>query len=308
MSINFAQWKKRIGKKGRSGVPSVLYIYGSETVLKEEVLADVWELVNPHPWDSIRTWAYEYDENDLWTLIFQFSLDSTGTRLVQVRDAEVLANWRQLDHWVESRRGSTASLVFVSSEDKPVDWPVSRGQLVDCRMPAEEDLIAWVQSKLITLDRETARYLLRRTGSNLYQVSNVCAKLQVFSGRPGPGVIDELVDQGPAEAFADALLSLDKRSACLAAASVPPSDLGRVVGLLDSRLALLSRLRAHGMTPREMQAIPDVPVFLAKRYAILAKYYDPDKVLRRRKVLAVADGALSRGADSGVLESITALW
>ena len=68
MAISFTQWKKKIEKHGRKGILRVIYVYGPEVVLREEVIDDVWGLVNPEPWNQIRVSLSESTESNIWSI------------------------------------------------------------------------------------------------------------------------------------------------------------------------------------------------------------------------------------------------
>ena len=309
MSTTFSRWKNRVVRDGKKSIQPVTYVCGSEQVLIEDVVRTMWEVISPPPFDSVRISVDSATlETDVWAAINQFSLDGEGLRLVQIREAQRLVNWSFLDRWIEYRSlYKNSYILFVGCEEAP-DKSYNRGQVVVCNTPNDEDLVSWVKSNAVHLDNETAQHLISRTGCDLQKIANACDKIALFSGKPSPAVIDALVDVAPLDTFAEALLTLDRRSAALAVPSVPAQDLRGVVGLLDSRLDLLTRLRASRWTQRELASIPGVPVWLAKRYASVSRDYDPSRVLRRRRVLAVVDDALSRGETSGVLEALVALW
>ncbi len=314
MSISFMQWKKKIEKHGRKGILRVIYVYGSETVLREEVIDDVWELVSPDPWNQIRVSLSESTESTIWSIANLYSISNEGSRLVQIRDAEQFRNWESLDLWFQNKKWSNTVLLFVSSDDHISqscnEYLTSHREqtvIINCTMSNPVDLNSWIQAKVPGLDTGTARYLVDRTGGNLTAIQNVCNKLSLFPGNPGPGVIDELCDQGPADTFVESLLSLDRRSAALSAPQVPAQEFRKVVGLLESRLDLLARLRA-GMEFREMRAVPGVPLERMRQYEKLSRSYDRASIIKRRTVLAVADDAISKNITLGVMEALCSLW
>lgn len=256
-------------------------------------------------------------DRDVWAAAGQYPIDPTRNRLVVVRDAERIRHWEPLIEWLAAaRRIPTVHLVFVSNlpdfgTDRKtpahVDAIKARGHIVRCAMPNETDALAWVQRRA-NLDDETARHLITRTGGNLALAASVCAKVSLFDGQAGPRTINQLCAEVPADSFVESLLLLNKRAALYAVESLRPNDYGKIIGLLDSRLDLLSVLHRAvraGYSSREVQGYP---LFLIKQFMPVAKHYDPQRCLYSRRVLAVVDDAHRDGARDGLMSSLVALW
>lgn len=308
MATTFARWSARVTKLGLKAIPHVIYVCGSERVLIDEVVSDIWSLIDPPDYSCSRLTAGEISDRAVWEIGHQISL-APSNRLIQVREAQRIQDWKPLRIWMDSqaRWYPNEYLLFVSSEEKPPEEEDLRSAIVDCKRPNDETLVRWIQDKCPGLGADVATHLLTRTGYDLIRVANVCAKLVLFPGPFGNGVVDDLCELEPLDGFVESLLMLDRRSAALAAATVPAYSLGRVVGLLDSRLDAMGALKAT-MGARELAAFPGLPASLAKKYVTVVKDYDSNRILRRRKVLSVIDEAINNGARVGVLESLCALW
>jgi len=125
-------------------------------------------------------------------------------------------------------------------------------------------------------------------------------------------VADALCAEQSANDFSDDLLALNKRAALLSAASIERGEIGRLIGLLDSRLALMAKINAafhqRMFDAREIAASQDEKVFLILKYREAARAYDRGRVRTCRNALAVCDDAYRSGASRGVLETLCALW
>lgn len=309
MATTFARWTARMTKLGLKAIPHVAYVCGSERALIDEVVADVRRLVDPPDYAYSRLTAGEISDRAIWEVVNRFSL-ATTTRLIQISDAQCIKDWEPyLANWLTNQVQWYPNdyLLFISSAEKPPEEENLRSAIIECKRPSDEMLIHWIQGKCPGLGVDAAGHLLTRTGYDLIRVANVCAKLVLFPGPFGNGVVDDLCEEEPLDVFVESLLMLDRRSATLAAATVPAYSLGRVVGLLDSRLDAMGSLKAT-MGARELAAFPGLPVSLAKNYVTVVKDYDSNRILRRRKVLNVIDEAINNGARVGVLESLCALW
>ncbi len=311
ITTTFANWRIKVDRDGIKAIPRVTYVCGPEPVLVEEVVDDIWHVVNPEPWNRIRLTAGEANETEIWSLINQHSIDAGSHGIVQVRDAQLLEQWEKLELWLSASPKQNTRLIFVSSEDRPPDKTLNRGNVIHCKFTNDASAVSWVRGKAPVLDDDTANYLLNRAGGNLTTISSTCQKLLAIpmpNGMlPGRGVIDVLCVETPRDSFVESLIVLDHRAALLAAEQVGPQSLYGIIATLDSKLSLLSQLKSN-LTPREQSMVPGVSPFLVNRYISVVREYSEANILRRRKVLAVIDEALHRGARIGLLESLVALW
>lgn len=322
----YTQWRTAFD---RQGVKRVTWVCGTQRVLVEEVVEATRWAVAPSDLDYVTFTAGQDRDRDIWASANQYPLSPTASRLVVVRDAEKVRSWAPLGAWLaNSRHLPTVHLVFVSNDEKlrygekgegdvnrpllpPAAWLKTRGYLVECGMPNEADAIRWAQRQADVLPGDVAAHLLTRVGGDLRAALTVCRQLRVFDGVPSTRVVDVLCGSRPQDAFAESLLWLRKPSALQAAETVPDKEMGGLVGLLDSRLDVMTALHRavkSRASARDLAQVPGVPAFLARQYAGVAGEYDPARVAHRRKVLVLVDEALGLGARQEALEGLVALW
>lgn len=313
----YAQWRTAAD---RGDVRRTTYVCGDQRILVEEVVDTIRYLLKLSDLDHLTHHAGgRSSDREFWAAAQQHPLNPGANRLVVVRNAEQVTNWTPLGNWLASGRVlANNHLLFVSndpdlSKDRKqtpahiAELKAPKSHTIRCSMPNPEDARAWVRRRA-TLDPETAEYLLTRVGGDLTQAAAVCAKLSLFDGMAGRSTIDHLCTQAAADTFGECLLHLDKVSALIAAEQSGDKDAGRVIGLLDSRLDVLDQLHRAVRAGYKTREVQGLPYFLVKQYWPVAKWYDPDAVDRRRKLLTLADQALRGGARVGVLETIVALW
>lgn len=310
----FTQWRTAAD---RGIVKRITWVCGSEVVLREEVIDFIRSKVKPEPGDYIALDASDTPERDVWAACNQYPADPSAPRLVLVRDAERLKNEDPFLSWIgEMRLMPTVYLVFVADEpdldtNKPHLAAIrDSGTIVRCATPNEDDLVKWVQRRArgrITVN--DAHHLLTRVGGDLGKAANVLAKAAVFEGTVTESAIDLLVSESPGAEFADLLVQLRKQQALLAAEAVARDDYPRMIGLLDVRLDLLSRLNRqirNRATMRDMAR--ETPAFVVHQLLPAAREYDDSRVRRCRQVLAVVDDGVRSGARDGALEALVACW
>lgn len=266
-------------------------------------------------------------DRDIWAAANQYPLDPHANRLVLVRDAERVKRWKPLEDWLASSRlMPTVHLLFVSSDHefpyvvkdgkstgelKPhADLIKTRGRVIRCSTPAEEDQIAWLR-RYSPMPDTVARYLLTRVAGDLGRARSVCLKARLFSGEPSEEVISVLCSESPGDNFVEELLAQRKPRALLALEGLPERDYSKTIGFLDSRLEVMGKLNdalRQRKTLKDVVVAGTVPQFLARALMPYAKYYDRDKRSHCRRVLAAADEGLRAGARVGVMESIVSLW
>lgn len=317
----YTQWRAAVD---RGDVRRVTWVCGSQRILVEEVIDTICAQLRTTELDQVRLTAGDIPDDRIWSTINQHPL--TGRRLILIRDVEKIGYWQPLIDWLADAQcipGVHLLLVsndaeFTTTGPDGTRTPAPHiaaimarrrlGQVVRCATPNPTDAVAWVRRRGALADDQTAAHLLTRVGGDFRAAAWLADKLALFGGRAGPGVIDELCEQTPASTFAESLIMLRKRDAVVAAPTVGLGEYGRVVGLLDARLDVLSAICGHiraGSTPREMNPLPH---FLVRAYLPIAKHYDQRRCDHIRRVLAVLDNALRRGARDGLLEALVALW
>lgn len=312
---SFAQWRTAIDA---GDVRRVTCAGGDQHVLIEEVVDTTRRVLNPSDLDYMSLSHGPGFDQQVWAAANQYPLTPGANRLLVVRDADKLTRWEQLEAWLKrTRQLPGVHLLFVFSNPEQFSKQntpgylacvrAPRGFIVRCSTLNEPDAIAWVRRRS-RLDEATARYLLTRTGGNLSAAAAVCAKLALFEQGAGSATIDAIVAESPPADFTDHLIALEKRQALLSLSSLDHSTRIKMIALLDSRLDLLEklyRLQLSGQTWREASGVNP---FLMRQYQPYVRHYDADSCMKRRRVLAVLDDVLRKGADVAVMEALVALW
>jgi hypothetical protein len=316
---SYAQWRTTVDG---TGPRRITWVCGDQPVLIEEIVDHTRTLVAAGELDTVSLTGGTVPDVDVWAATHQYPLDPTAARFVLVRDAAKIKLWDPLRTWLaENRRLPGTHLLFVAgTTDLPAGTgPVATaleaikakrtlGLIVKATQPSPDDLHAWLKRRAPALSDYVAAHLLARIGGNLMAAAHVAAKLALFDVTVSTATIDALVEELPADSFADCLLAGDKRQALRQAESMGDDDVLRALGLLDLRLDLLVAVHRglrHGRRPHE---ITGVNPYLARRYGDLAKHYEPRRAANLRTVLAVVDTALRSGARIGLLETLVALW
>ena len=296
---------------------------GPERVLSDSVLGAIREFIRP-----AETCIYQAgtdSEDSIWASVLMAGW-KPWTRLVVVRHAQKLCHWRHLRAWMDDR--VPVWLVLQSDEDNfprddegdlaaPACWlrDSSLGHIVRCSTLDEDAAVAWACGRLTGLTGAQARNLLSRASGNLAEVSSVLLKARALDGRLPDAALALLCTELPGE-FADLVIQGERAEAMLAAEGMGGQDLIRSIGLLASRLQVLTALhRAHRerLSLREVVTRLGVPAFLAQKYAEIARSYDEERVSRAWLALTAAEDAYRSGAESGgvpegIAESLVLSW
>ncbi len=312
MSLTFRQWQ---GHAQKADIKRVIWCYGDQPVLIEDVVDTVRRLIAPSDLDYVTLEAGAVSDADVWAAASQYPLVPGTSRLVIVRQAQRITNLFGLLTILKERRlNPRAYLLFVSDKSEPPKEIVPpRGHVIRCKQMSLVDL-AWWAKTLAPLSDATAEYLAARSAGNMQQLKSVSYKLALFDGTPSNKIIDELCSESPAEDFIDLLMQFQRREALAVAELVSSDEYRGILRLLDFRLTVMQRLNWAVRTElnrREISALPDVPYFLADRFMSVAKYYETARCEQRRNVLVMLDDALNAGSWSerdGVLETLVALW
>jgi DNA polymerase III delta subunit len=310
------QWRTAIDA---GDLRRITWVCGDQHVLIDEVITTTKDKLNPSDLDYVSFTYRPGLDRTIWAEAHQHPLNPGANRLIVIRNADTITNWAPLTGWLANTRNQPGVyLLFVSNEP---DLPyltkktlkphaalmrAPRGFLVRATLPTEPEAITWLQRRA-RLDTDTARYLLDRTGGDLTAAAHVCAKLNLFPAPAGKASIAALTPETPATGLCDSLIALDKRSAFLAAADVSTTERFKLIALLDSRLDLLHTLHRMQLAGRNWRDY-SLNQFLTRQYLPYARHYDPASCVRRRRVLAFTEDAVRRGANTGVLEALIALW
>lgn len=325
----FSAWRDSFEKDHK--VRRITWLSGPETVLKEEILEEVREALDPPTWNSFMFVVGDGSDRDFWAKLDEHPIDKKN-RLVVVRGAQRLKNPDRITAWLKASAQNPLTYVVFISDDKDLPrlppseenrfgkgeiMPFlsfgSKGHIVECKpftATTAGKARAWVRSKADMSD-QVAGFLLDHANGDLRLVRDLCVKLSVFPGTITNGVVAQLLTEVPGDDFADALIMLDKKTALAALEKMQPSEFGQAIGFLDARLELAGMI--HDMqrdqaTQGEIARAAGNKNFLVKNLLPVTKHYDAKRRLRIRQTLAIADEYLRIGAREGILESVVALW
>lgn len=328
---SFSQWRTSFAKD--TAARQLTWVCGSEPVLVEEVVDSIRIRVNAAPWNYVPLSAGMDSERAIWAEIDQHPIDS-GNRLVVIRDAENLKDFAHLIDFIKHRTSNPKThLVFVSNDERvprvttvegkyqkvteaPTDYIAAfsgKGYVVECKAYTAQTAhyaVDWVQAQ-VRMRSGIAGHLLERANGDLRLVRDVCRKLAVFPDEITLTTINSMLAERPRDSFADALLSLDKKTALLALRDLPSREYGRVLGFLDARLDLAGMvydMQIEQKTFAEISRAAGSQSFLIKDIVPVAKHYDPKRRHQIRTTMAMADEAIRSGATEGVLEALIAFW
>jgi DNA polymerase III delta subunit len=318
--MNFNQWRNYAEKKD---VSKVTYVCGEQNSLVELVIDDIKSILQVPATDYASVDASCSD--NVWEIASQYPLDPNTNRLTIVRNADKLNSWNELSEWLaHSRNNPKNFLLFVSNlSDAPsvfskgkrvgyfehIELIRSKGKLVKCSTPNEEDLISWIQS--YGLSRDSSQFLAARTSSNISQILMVLKKVRIWNGSPNKNALALLCDDLALDSFADYLILQDKQAAFKSLKTMDSQDVQRTIARLDSRLDMmldLQRCLVRRMYDGDIAQATGIKIFLIKKFKHVAKDYTFAKVKQRRQLLAIIDAHLRNGAKVGILESLITLW
>jgi hypothetical protein len=309
----FWQWSKN------KTLRRVTWVCGPEGVLVREVVAAHRD--GAPPGQCFALFAGEVPERDVWDALF--ASPPPGGRRVTVYGAERLRDAGVAALLAADPGLEAAYVVFVSAD---TDFPredgalvphlaalqaVRAAQLIRCCEPSKtEDKTALVASWWPGATPNLAYDVLARCGS-LERACQACEQARLAGLEPSPATVAAVCPASPGGDFADLLMAGNKRGACAVIGQLSVPDLGAVIGLLASRLAV-AELIGHGvrqgLSPREAASREHVDRFVASRVIPHAGAYAADRIRRCRRTLAVAESAWRSGTRAGVAEALVALW
>jgi hypothetical protein len=314
----YAQWVRK------KPVAQVAWVTGPEAVLRYDVAAEYARAV-----PLALQYSVHAGDAHLWD--FLLAVPSCA-RLILVWDAE------KLDlHHVPLLLGDSfegAFTVFIASADdfprvtadrRMDDRPKSElhpalaalrdsrhGLLVRCVAPKDPE----GQAQLVTTwwpgaGRNFGAALLERCAGDLGAARQAALKACFAGLPPTPQSLDITCPPAARTDFADQLVAGNVKAAMAAAARMPPDETGSVLGLLSSRLSVLSVLgdaARKGVNAQEVAVRLKIDQYVVKLLRPHAASYTPSKAARCREVLALAESSWKAGARDGVLEAVAVLW
>jgi hypothetical protein len=289
---------------------------GPERRLVEEVVDRYHTLVGAEEADVHRIDLADRDVADVWTAM---NLYPVGERaFVLVRSAERIRDWEPFLEWDFSPLRSV-HVCFVSNDDN-VDTQAEHmvalrkhGHYIRCGpFTKHEDLVEVLQRHR-AMEPEAADLLLWRTAGKVSAALDFLDKCAAFSPKDAVpyGVVERLVARSPGEDFVGALTEMRVKDAAEAAGSVPPTQYGSIVGMLDYRLDALARL--HGALRRstdmqDLARLTHLDMFVVRDLYRFVRMYDHSRLRVAVEALALVDSRISEGEDDLILETLTALW
>lgn len=314
---SWAQWNASKDELRRAWL-----VFGRDHVVAEQVVAYVRQQVGGSLTVIL---ADEVDEVDVWAEVNSFVPPGADRRLVVVRGAETISDWRPFEAWLAARnqRGTHALFVadteFVDTKQvgfrRMVHTPAVR--LVRCSLSSEErkeggcEGADWVAT-LAPMDYPHARRLWEVVGRDASRAWQVVEKARLLGSQVDDVVIRLLVEPEGPDDFCLELVGLRKDRALEALSALSEGEYGLAIGRLEYRLTQLRRLnRAMRSTAKISDAIklvgmnnvPDVGAL-----ASVSPHYDHVRAARCTYALAVADRALQTGETEGVMEALVCLW
>lgn len=337
----FTQWWNK------DQVRRFIWICGREPVLIEQVVDRCRRFVNASVRDRVTFDAESDSHEEIWAQINQFSLDYAGRRLVIVRNAEKIQNWKSLNGLMESIRESIgAHVVFISNDEhqykthngqivlteektKQLKEPLdifyikkSHFDLIVCNSLSVEpkknnrnhqidvsDFVRWVQNQIVASEND-AEYLITRAGGDLVKIRTTIIKAKIVGKGLSRNLIDALCEESHSEEFTYHLIAQEKRQALLALGSVDAGAYGRILGQLDHTLDILSKLHVANAQMRSVRDVvwrDNIPGFVVKKYWEYARHYDMTKVRHCRKILSASDEVYRAGVKD-FMSVMVSLW
>lgn len=315
----FLEWH---GRHIKGELKRAYWVCGPVRRLVEEVVDSIRTKVEAGELDAPRFTMSEAHDRDVWAEMNMFPAGSSR-RFILVREAERIRRWGPFLDWFASRELPRTHIVFVSSEhdtDRTTDWMqtiVKKGRYVRCgpfplirdRIPAAVKVL---QLHHPGLRAPEAHYLFSRVRGDMEAALGALEKASYFRGEISRAVIDALAELKPSDQYVDALIAGRKKEAFDAAQALPPDDVSKTVGLLDSRLDALTRVggimrRDPKATVQKLCSSTGLPAITVVEVRLHASSYDRKRVRRCSEALAFVDSTPASGQD-GLMEVLTALW
>jgi hypothetical protein len=311
----YLQWNARRALK------PVAWVCGPEPDLAREVVAAYRGIGAA---DRGALFAADLGELKVWDDVLSAPPD--GGRLLVVYGAEQLTDLAKLADLTGAGM-DTAYTVFVDGRgDFPRAGERSRklapefeglqkargAQLIRCCAPSrEDDQVRLVASWWPGAGLSFGQQVLARCGGSLHYAYMACEKARRAQLEPTARNAGAVCLPPPGASVADALVAGDCKTAMAGAAALQRSDVGATLGLLASRLAMLTAIataRTQGMSTQEMPSKLHIDRFLLHLMLPHASAYAPARAARCRELLAVAESAYRSGPADGLLEAVAALW
>ena len=324
----FSQWWKSFSTN--KVVKQITWVCGDEPVLVDEVVNLITSSVHTDDLNYSVIDASELSPRAVWNELLQLPFGTQGARTSVVLHADGLLDTPQFESYVRSRGKFPRNYVIFVADSaalpreevargrgelvKPLLFLKTRGTLIECRAftaSSAKWAVEWVKSKG-NIRGQVAVHLLNRATGDLRLVRDTLAKLELFPGEITIGVVNEILEDRPDDAFLDALFGLDKKTALAALKELPRDQHTRALGLVDARLelaGLVHDMLVERKSPGEIARAAGNKSFLVPDILPFAKYYDKKRRLRIRSVLAVLDEyTVDYSLPDGAMHALVASW
>lgn len=311
-------------------------IYGPDRILVEESINAIRSKLNPGDLDYSMLFKPETKDRDIWALANQYPIDPVNHRLVIVRNADLIKDWKPLEEWLASRFIPQNHVLFVFNahaldeeiqgnakrEIPPAPWYeriVKTGRTVHCHIsevrgerggPSPKEL--WLADRA-GLESGASRRILERLRGDLTLAVDVANKMALL-GTNSEQVAMLLTEPAPATQFVDDLAAMKKKDALAAIELVPDDEYPLVFSWLERRLDHMQTFYVEGLrripekqTAERLGQTPGEKHIL-RELSVHARYYDPKTTFKRLVAITQADRWWRAGAEVGVLESLVAGW
>lgn len=286
------------------------YLYGGNQALIEYGLDLIRERIHPSDLDSVAITASETDAP--WDALTDWPMDTAANRLVVIRGTEDIDDWKPFERWGSKIRSSPTHVVLVSSKEdfdkaEPGGKRIAASARVIKCVNVGDDEAALIVQRIYHMPQFVARNIVRKARS-VKVAMDTARKLKLLGIPAEERIAVALMPRQADDDFVRALVEGRKGDALDALASVPKSDYGRIIGLLDWKLDNLIRINASsraGNNFRETVEETHLKSYTVKELKPHARYYDPSRAKSCSAVLRFAD---QWKYEEGVMEVMVALW
>lgn len=264
------------------------------------------------------------DMHRVWLEASTYPQTTDTERLVEA-DATGFGSveWEQANAWLDARDIPQVRVVLEIDRPDLGDNPELRRLVkrsackqVRCAPLNESDAVEWIRTVAGCLSANQAWRVLERTGDELAarDAARAIAAVAGDNLDVPQAVTDLLARPHLTGEFAAALMTGDKPGAIELAQAVPHDDYGWVIARLDAQVEVARRLHETQQIEFGTRAIADlsrtsgIPINLVREVAGVARHFTDARARRATVALAVVDDAVRRGARTGVLEALTAMF
>jgi DNA polymerase III delta subunit len=316
--MNFTQWQGYVKKQD---VSKITYVCGEQSTLVEIVIDNIKSILDVSVTDFVEV---NY-EADVWELASKYSVNPDINRLTVVRNAEKFTDWEGLIEWLANSRNNPKNyLLFVSelsdapgifSKGKKVSYEDyievirTKGKLIKCSTPNEDDLLKWVESYGLT--KQSANFLIDRTSGDISSLHEILKKVHIWNGSPNAQALKLLCDEQVTDSFVDYLILRDKSSAYLALQNMSEEEKTKAITQLEYRLDFLLEIGSYvrrRVYDVDIASATGFKIYLIKKFKGIVKEYTNTKIKYCRQILAMIDQANRDGAKIGTMEALITLW